>query len=67
MLLNLKNIIVCSPPFCRGAEPPTKFSKRGLDRTLTFREGKGVGEKEASDLFEEGDGGAGAIFMYKIN
>ena len=29
-------------PFCRGGggvEPPTKFSKRGLDRTSTFRGG----------------------------
>ena len=37
-------IIVCTPPPLspggeRGSEPPTKFSKRGLYRTSTFRGG----------------------------
>ena len=40
-LLIPKNHSVHSLPFCRGVEPPTKFSKRGegLDRTSTYRGG----------------------------
>ena len=38
-----------------GVEPPTKFSKRGLDRTSTFR----VAGKEGGDFFS---GGGVAIF-----
>ena len=40
-------------PFCRRAEPPTKFSKRGrLDRTSTFR--GGLLRKRGGDFFKGG-------------
>ena len=40
-----------------GVEPPTKFSKRGLDRTSTFR----VAGKEGGDFFQ----GEGLQFSHK--
>ena len=54
-LCSVLKTIVCTPPFCRGVEPPTKFSKREeLDRALIFQ--RGVDEKEGGDLFERGAG-----------
>ena len=42
---------VCSPPFLQrgwGVEPPTRFSKRELERTLAFRGGL-LGKREVTE------------------
>ena len=42
------------PPFCRGVEPPTKFSKRGGGGLTGPQLLKGVAGKEGGDFFQGG-------------
>ena len=55
----LQNIfIVGTPLFCRGLEPPTKFSKRGGLTGSQLLEGVAGKERERGDFFQ----GVVAIF-----
>ena len=64
---------MCTHPFLRGGggekggEPPTKFSKRGVNlQDLIFK--RGVGEKKGGGLCEVGGWeGRVAIFTKKLN
>ena len=61
---------MCTHPFLRGGggekggEPPTKFSKRGVNlQDLIFK--RGVGEKKGGGLCEVGGGRGGLQFLQK--
>ena len=58
-----KSHILCTPPFCRKVEPPTKFSKSGDLTGPQLLEG--VAGKEWGDFFQ-GEWGV-AIFTSKAN
>ena len=50
-------------PFCRGVEPPTKFSKRGRDLTGPQLL-EGVAGKKGDDFFQ-GGAGLDILLIYK--
>ena len=54
-----------SPPFSRGVEPPTKFSKRGGGALTGPQLLEGVAGKEGDDFFQGAGGGGGCNFYIK--